>query len=251
MDPEALRRELVRASHALHARGWVANHDGNASARLDGDLLLCTPTSVSKAAVSVESLLVVDAEGRVVQGHRKVFSELRLHRVVYAARPDARVVLHAHPPTATGFAVAGVPLGPPFMAEPVVSLGEEVPLVPYGLVGDAALDGAVAEAVGRVDALMLASHGVLTLGPDVETALLRMELVEHLCRVALVARQLGGPRPLPRADVDRLLEARAKAGLGRPAATAPSDAPAASSWSYPSVGGDASAIVNEALRRFR
>lgn len=249
MDPEHIRRELVRASHALHTQGWVANHDGNASARLDGDLLLCTPTAVSKGAVTVESLIVVDVEGKVVQGFRKPFSELRLHRVAYAARPEVRVVLHAHPPTATGFAVAGLGLGAPFMAEPVVSLGEEVPLVPYGLVGDPALDAALADALGRADAVLLQGHGVLTVGPDVETALLRLELVEHLARIALVARQLGGPKPLPRADVDRLLEQRRKAGLGPSAA--PAASPVASAWSYPSVGGDVNAIVNDALRRFK
>jgi len=251
---ELLRREMIRVSHALHARGWVANHDGNVSARLDGGRLLATPTAVSKGAVTPESLIVVDATGQVVAGTRKPFSELRLHRVAYEARPDVAVVLHAHPPTATGFAVAGIPLGPPFMAEPVVSLGEEVPLIGYALVGDGALDAALASALSAADAVMLAGHGVLTVGPDLETALLRMELVEHLCRIALVARQLGGPRPLPRADVDRLLEQRKKAGLGPRSApagegSAPSgwDAPASSG---PSVGpGELQTLVNEALRR--
>lgn len=249
---EVLRRELIRASHALHARGWVANHDGNLSARLDGGRLLCTPTAVSKGEVGPEMLIVVDEQGAVLQGTRKPFSELRLHRVAFRARPELAVVIHAHPPTATGFAVAGTPLGPPFMAEPVVSLGEEVPLVPYGLVGDEALDRALAEALLRADAVMLAGHGVLTVGPDVETALLRMELVEHLARIALVARQLGGPKPLPRADVERLLEQRRKAGLGPRAAERPAEpawsAPAAASALSP---GQLESMVAEALRRIR
>ena len=247
---ELLRREMIRVSHALHARGWVANHDGNVSARLEGGRLLCTPTAVSKGAVTPESLIVVDAAGQVIAGSRRPFSELRLHRVAYEARPDVAVVLHAHPPTATGFAVAGIPLGPPFMAEPVVSLGEEVPLVPHGLVGDPALDQALAGALSAADAVMLAGHGVLTVGPDLETALLRMELVEHLCRIALVARQVGGPRPLPRADVDRLLEQRKKAGLGPSSTPAPGPSPEWSAPSGPSVGpGELQSMVNEALRR--
>lgn len=253
---ELLRRELIRACHAVHARGWVANHDGNLSARLDGDRLLCTPTAISKGDVAPEQLIVVDAQGQVVQGTRRPFSELKLHRVAYRVRPDVAVVLHAHPPTATGFAVAGVPLGPAFMAEPVVSLGAEIPLLPFGLPGDAALESALGEALARVDAVLLGGHGVLTVGPDVETALLRMELVEHMARIALVARQLGGARPIPSADVDRLLEQRRKAGLGpkgsaaEPRAEAPAySAPAYSAPEPASPPGDLQSMVAEALRR--
>lgn len=252
---ERYRREIVEVSHALHSRGWVANHDGNLSARLDGSggaRLLCTPTAVSKGDVSPESLIVVGPDNAVLQGTRKPFSELRLHRVAYAARPDVNVVIHAHPPTATGFAVAGVALGPAFMAEPVVSLGESVPLVPYGLVGSPDLDEALSRALQGADAVLLANHGVLTVGPSFELALLRMELVEHLCKIALVARQLGGPVPIPRGDVEKLLEQRAKAGLGvakKPEEpnlwTSPATAAAA-----PAPAGDVHALVAEALKRF-
>lgn len=254
---ERLRRELVQTSHALHARGWVANHDGNLSARLESGRILCSPTAVSKGDVTPESLIVVDEQGAVVQGTRKPFSELRLHRVAYAARPDVCVALHAHPPTATGFAVAGLSLGPPFLAEPVVSLGAEVPLVPYGLCGDPALDEALSDALSRADAVMLANHGVFTVGKDFESALLRMELVEHLAKIALVARQLGGARPIPGEDVETLLEQRKKAGLGPRAREA---AVEAEGWTPPRVEsgssfgrpgtGEVQAMVAEALRRF-
>ena len=257
---ERYRREIVEVSRALHSRGWVANHDGNLSARLSGrdDALLCTPTAVSKGDVTPESLIVVGPDNAVLQGTRAPFSELRLHRVAYAARADVNVVIHAHPPTATGFAVAGIPLGAPFMAEPVVSLGETVPLVPYALVGSPALDEALAAALQGSDAVMLANHGVLTVGPSFELALLRMELVEHLCKIALVARQLGGPVPIPRADVEKLLEGRAKAGLNPNPSKAPSKAGANSNLvtsasiphSPPPSPGDVQALVADALRRF-
>lgn len=251
MHDERTRKEMVEVSRALHARGWVANHDGNASARLASGHLLCTPTAVSKGDVTPESLIVVDEGGQVLAGARKPFSELRLHRAAYAARPDIGVVLHAHPPTATGFAVAGLSLGPAFLAEPVVSLGEDIPLVPFGLVGDAALDAALAAALSRADAVLLANHGVITVAPDLPLALLRMELVEHLAKIALVARQLGGARPIPREAVSTLLDQRAKAGLG------PKSAPAAEAGptlSYPTPGRadarEVSRLVEETLRRF-
>ena len=136
MNEEALRAELVERSRELHQRGWVANHDGNLTVRLGPGRFLATPTAVSKGAVVPEMLIVVDEKGAVVQGTRGGFSELKLHLAAYKARPEVQCVVHAHPPTATGFAVAGQELGPPFMAEPVVSIGPRVPLVPFGLPGD-------------------------------------------------------------------------------------------------------------------
>ncbi len=201
---ETCRADLVAASNALHAQGWVANHDGNLTCRLGKGRFLATPTAVSKGEVVPEMLIVVDDDGQVLEGTRKSFSEFKLHRAAYLARPDVDCVIHAHPPTATGFAVAGVELGEPFLAEPVVSIGPRVPLVPFGMPGDPALDGALATALEEADVLLLANHGVLVVGPDFETCLLRMELLEHICKIALVARQLGGPVALPPGLVDDL-----------------------------------------------
>ena len=238
MTDAALRAELVAYSHALHERGWVANHDGNVTARLAGDRFLATPTATSKARVSAESLLVVDRSGAKISGGGKPFSELGLHLAVYAARRDARAVIHAHPPHATGFSVAGRALDAPFIAEAVVSLGAGVPTVPFAAPGPGAA-AALAPFLTDHDAVLLANHGVLAWGADPEQAFLRVELVEHLARIALVAHQLGGLRPLPAGVLPALAEARAKAGLGprgrgvpadpRPqviaCAPAPSDAP--------------------------
>ena len=242
---ESLRRELVAASHAVHARGWVANHDGNLSARLADGRLLCTPTAVSKGDVLPEWLIVV-AEDGTVTGTRKTFSELALHRAAYAARPDISVVLHAHPPHATAFAVAGTPLPHPFMAEPVVSLGAEIPVVR----GAAELEAAL----GRADVVLLDRHGVLVVGGCFEQALLRLELLEHLARIAIAAAPLGGPRPLPREEVAAL------AKRGRPASwparegavKAPAPArPPPRAWEPAVPGGrpDLEAVGAEALRR--
>lgn len=201
---ESLRRKILEVSHSVHQRGWVANHDGNLTAKLAPGRFLATPTAVSKGDVTAEMLIVVDGDGQVLQGTRKAFSELKLHLAAYRTRGDIGAVLHAHPPTATGFAVAGVPLGGPFMAEPVVSLGPEVPMIPFGLPGDPELEAQLAGALGGADAVLLGNHGVLTVGPDLDTCYLRMELVEHLCKIALVARQLGGARTLPEETVASL-----------------------------------------------
>jgi L-fuculose-phosphate aldolase len=215
-------REVAEYAQRLHARGWVANHDGNVSVR-DGDgRYLATPTATSKAAVRADHLVVVDASGNKIGGRAKPFGEIGLHLTVYQNRRDVSAVVHAHPPTATGFAVAGVPLDEAFLAEAVVSLGPGVPTVPFAAPGPDACR-ALADYTRDYDAVLLGGHGVMAWGPDLETAYLRLELVEHLARIALVARQLGphGVRPLPSTVMPKLMESRAKAGLGTTGAASP------------------------------
>lgn len=244
---ETLARLVAALCQDLHARAWVANHDGNVSVRLGDGRFLASPTAVSKRDVRPESLVIVDGEGKVVQGSRRVFSEMALHLAVYRTRPDVRWVVHAHPPHATAWAVAGESFwDAPFLAEAVVSLGDSVPFVNYAMPG--ASTSGVEAAFERADAALLGNHGVLTVGADAETALLRMELVEHLARIAALARALGGARPLPAEDVSKLLEARRKAGLGpdgRANAALSGDAtpPLAKAPT------DVEALVRDALRR--
>ena len=214
-----LRGELVRTSQLVWERGWVANHDGNLSVRLDGERLLATPTSFSKRLVEDADLIVLDRAGNVVEGRRRAFSEIVLHLLAYRVRDDVRAVLHAHPPTATGFAVAGQSVDPTITPEAVVSLGDRIPLVPHALPGDRALLETFGQALLVHDAVLFEGHGALTVGVDLEQALLRMELVEHLARIELVSRQVGNPRRLSRPEVETLLKKRTAAGLG-PAARA-------------------------------
>jgi L-fuculose-phosphate aldolase len=209
-----LRAEVVKVSRRLHTMGWVANHDGNVSVRLTGKRLLITPTAVSKLDVDDSMLLVVDEKGVVLEGRRKAFSELELHLAVYRARPEVECVLHAHPPHATAFGLVGVELAPVAMPEVVVSLGDSIPTVPRLMPKTPELVKAVEAAAGRVDAMLLAGNGALTMGDSLEQALLRLELVEHYARILSVARGLGPVPALPAGDVTKLLEARAKAGLG-------------------------------------
>jgi L-fuculose-phosphate aldolase len=213
MNGPALRKAVVLACRQLHERGWVANHDGNVTAREAPDRFLATPTAVSKGAVTEEMLLTVNSAGVKVAGQRQVFSEINLHMAVYQARGDVRAVVHAHPPAATARACAGLALAEPFLPEAVVSLGPSVPLVRFALPGPAAV-AALEPYLEAFDAVLLQSHGVLTWGGDPETALLRLELVEHLCRIARDAAPYGGVRPLPADALQPLLEARTRAGLG-------------------------------------
>lgn len=209
-----LREQLLSVSHALHQNGWVANHDGNVTVRAGEDRYLATPTSVSKGDVRDEWLIVVNGEGKVVQGTYRPFSEFVLHRAAYETRVDVNAVVHAHPPTATAFSVAGRGLDRPILAEAVVSIGPRVPLVPYALPGSDAFTDEVARQLPTYDCLILQNHGVLTVGSDLQQAYLRMELVEHLAKIELLTTQLGGVGYLDAGDIDALLDKRKKAGLG-------------------------------------
>ena len=253
---ESARTELADYSARIHSRGWVANHDGNISMRLGGGFL-ATPTAVSKADVTPASILALDDTGKVIENRlspgRKVFSEIALHLAAYRCRPDAQVVLHAHPPHATALAVSQTSFwDQPFMAEGVVSLGESIPLVAFFPPGEPPdpLSFALTSNGSSVDAVLLANHGVLTLGPDLETAFLRMELVEHLARIYLLSLPAGGPRPLMAQDIARLLQARIKAGLGPKSVEDIEQANAAQNRAHHGPT-DISALVQDALKRFR
>lgn len=211
-----LELEVVKFAQALSARGWVANHDGNVTVRMEEDLFLATPTAFSKAAVERESLLYVDGRGCKVSGKTRPFSELNLHLYAYRQRPDIAAVIHAHPVHTCAFAVRGEPILSTMIAESVVSLGDEIPLVPYALPKSPESTLVLRDALSRCDVLVMENHGVLSVGPDLETAFLRLELVEHLASIQFKAMQLGGIRVLPAADIDTLLLAREKAGLGFP-----------------------------------
>jgi L-fuculose-phosphate aldolase len=209
MNEARLREDIARYAVHMAERGWVANHDGNLSARVAPARFVCTPTATSKRAVRADGLVVTDATGRQLGGRGKPFSEYALHLAVYRARPDVGAVVHAHPPFATALGVSGRELVS-FLPEAVVSLGTRIPLVPLALPGAEAV-AAMAPFLASFDAVLVAGNGVFAWGDDVEQAFLRLELVEHLATIAAQAERWGGPHPLPQAMVDKLLEARRKA----------------------------------------
>ena len=208
------KADIVEVGRRLYARGLIGGNEGNVSTR-EGSTIYVTPAGVCKGFLTPEQIVTTDLAGRPTSGGR-ASTEILMHTAVYARRADVTAVVHAHPPTATGFAVAGIPLDRPLVAEAVVALGP-VPIIPYGMPSTAALAENVGQAICGAHALLLAHHGALTVGDSVWRAWERMETLEQLARVALVARRLGREDPLPPADVARLEDARAAAGYPAPA----------------------------------
>ena len=217
---ERLRADMVEIGRRLHARAYVASNDGNLSARLAGDRLLATPKGVSKGFMTPDMMVVTDLDGRKVAGGRDPSSELLMHLAVYRNRPEIAAVVHAHPPTATGFAVAGIALDRAVLAEVVTTLGS-IPIADYGTPSTQELADAVQEHVKAHDGLLLANHGALTLAGDLFAAYYKMETIEHFARISLVARQLGRERLLSREEVLRLQALRGTYGIAAPAPICP------------------------------
>ncbi len=203
------REEIVRYGRMLHERGFVAAMDGNLSVRLDDERILVTPTCLSKGAMRPADMVIVDLDGERVAGRRNVTSEIGMHLLVYRMRPDIRAIVHAHPPTATGFAAAGVPLNEPLVCEVVMGLGS-IPLARYGTPGTSELAQTLEPYVPHYDAILMSNHGVVAYGDTLEHAYMKMETVEHFAQIALVTHLLGRQQPLKEVEIEKLMLARTK-----------------------------------------
>jgi len=201
------RREICIVGGWMYERGHIVACEGNLSVRLDGDRILTTPTCMNKGALSPEDLVVTDLDGRQLSGHRKFSSEMAMHLLFYRMRPDVNAICHAHPPTATGFAVAGRALNQALLPEVIVGLGQ-IPLVQYATPGTPELSAALEPFVPHYDALLLANHGAVTCGPDLLTAFFRMETIEHSAKITLAAEMAGEPMLLSSREVAKLMAAR-------------------------------------------
>jgi L-fuculose-phosphate aldolase len=222
MSEQELRDAIVEVGRRLYARGYTASNDGNISVRLDGGRLLMTPKSVCKGFMTPAMMCITDLDGKKLAGERDPSSEMQMHLEVYRQRPDAKAVVHAHPPIATGFAVAGIPLDRAVLAEVVTTLGS-VPIAEYATPSTKELPEAVRQYVKAHDGMLLANHGALTLGADLFAAYYKMETIEHFAKISLVARLLGGERLLSRQEVDRLQGLRGMYGIASPAPICPPD----------------------------
>lgn len=213
---EQARADIVEVGRRLWERGYVASNDGNITVRLDDRRLMTTPRNVSKGFMTPDMMVITDLDGKKIAGEREASSELKMHLEVYRNRPDARAVVHAHPPTATGFAVAGIALDRAVLAEVITTLGS-IPIAEYATPSTEELPAAVRKYVKVHDGLLLANHGALALAGDVMSAYYRMETIEHFAKISLVARTLGREHVLSRDEVERLQGLRGIYGIASPA----------------------------------
>lgn len=250
---EQYRQEMADLGKRLHQQGYVAATDGNISVRLNGGRIMTTPTNMSKGMCSPEDMIVVDMDGNKISGERKASTELEMHLLIYRMRPDVNGIVHAHPPTATGFAAAGISLNKALISEVVLSLGS-VPLARYGTPGTPELSEAIRDLVSSYDAILMANHGVVTFGEDLLKAFFNMETVEHFAKISLVTEMLGQQVLLSRQDVQKLLQARTRY-FGRAPVAQPGEEPVVSDGSFVScfwpLQDGFKKFLEEAIRRLK
>src|ERR1044071_4373701 len=211
-----LRQKIVEIGRRVYEMGFIAASDGNVSARLNDGTILTTPTMVCKGRMTEDMLVLVDINGQKIRREeRNPSSEFSMHKEIYQMRPDVHAIVHAHPPFGTGFAVANVALDQPLLSEVILTLGC-VPLTAYGTPSTVELSDSLKPYIPHHDALLLANHGAVAYGADLESAFAKMETLEHFAKITLIARLVGRPHELPAAAIEKLLDVREQAGYMPP-----------------------------------
>jgi L-fuculose-phosphate aldolase len=210
MDEKDARKLIVEIGKLMYDKGYVTSSDGNISYRLDDNLILATPTQVSKGRMSEDIMALTDLEGKPLNDKR-VSSEIQMHLLIYRMRPDVNAVCHAHVPHGTAFAAAGLSIDAPILSEVILTLGC-VPLTAYGTPSTPELTDALKPYVEHHNALLMENHGVVAYGKDLWQAFDRLETLEHTAKIAILARSLGGANDLPKDAIEKLINIREKAG---------------------------------------
>ncbi len=212
-----LRARMVEIGRRMYERDYIAGPAGNLSVRLGEDRFLTTPSGLHKAYLAPEQLLVVDLSGRVLEGAPglRPTSELPMHLEVYRQRADVGAVIHAHPITCVALSLVGHNLTEPLIPEAVVLLGP-VPTAPYATPSSEENRRAIAGLIANHQAIILAHHGVLTVGRTLDEAFDRLETLEHVARTVALAWQIGTPQPLSASAVEKLNAQRRAMGLEPP-----------------------------------
>ena len=209
-----IREQICDVCHKMWQLGWVAANDGNVTVKLEDGTFLATPTGISKSFITPEKLVHIDENGEVLDGPEgaKPSSEIKMHLRCYKEREDVGAVVHAHPPTATGFAVAHLDLDRYTMIETVIAIGS-IPITPYGTPSTYEVPDSIAPYLQEHDVLLLENHGALTVGADLITAYYRMETLELYAKISLTAHLLGGEKEIERKNIDRLIGMRKDYGV--------------------------------------
>jgi len=212
MEEQELRQQICDICNKMWQLGWVAANDGNVTAKIGEQRFLATPTGISKSFITPDKLLVVNEKGEILEGATGYApsSEIKMHLRCYEERADVGAVVHAHPPTATGFALAQIPLDSYSLIESAIAIGS-VPITPFGTPSTEEVPNSIAPYLDEHDVLLLENHGALTVGSDVLTAYYRMETLELCAKTIFVARTLKQGTPeqeIPREKLAELIKMR-------------------------------------------
>ncbi|MCH5263518.1 MAG: class II aldolase/adducin family protein [Lachnospiraceae bacterium] len=213
MTEKEAKKAIIDIGQRMYVRGFVAANDGNISVRTGRNEVWATPTGVSKGYMKKKMLVKVDLDGNVLEGTYKPSSELKMHLRAYRENEALRSVCHAHPPICTSFAVAGIPLDSPILAEAVITLGD-VPIAPYAELGTEAVPEVIAPYCHTHNGVLLANHGAVTWAEEPYAAYYRLESMEYYAKILLITdKLLGRQQQLSDDQIERLIAMREKFGV--------------------------------------
>ena len=207
MSPYEIKKEICEIGRRIYNDGFVAANDGNISVKVSDNEYYCTPTGVSKGFMTPDMIIRIDGNGNKIEGKLNPSSEIKMHLRVYRERPDVGAVVHAHPPIATSFTVAGVPMDKYVLPEAVLTLGA-VPTCVYGTPSTEEIPDSLQPYLQTNDAFLLKNHGALTVGETLTKAYFNMESLEMYAKTSLYIHLLGGAPDLSRERIDELLKLR-------------------------------------------
>nr|WP_314062678.1 class II aldolase/adducin family protein [uncultured Vagococcus sp.] len=212
MNEQAIKEQICEVCNKMWQLGWVAANDGNVSVKLDEETFLATPTGISKSFITPDKLLKINGLGEIIEGAEgyRPSSEIKMHLKCYQERVDVGAVVHAHPPVATGFALANIPLDSYSLIETAIAIGS-VPITPFGTPSTDEVPDAIAPYLPEHDVLLLQNHGALAVGADLITAYYRMESLELCAKTTFYARMLLGGKQeeeIERDTLERLFSMR-------------------------------------------
>ncbi|WP_114352596.1 class II aldolase/adducin family protein [Saliterribacillus persicus] len=207
------KKLMVDIGKRIYNKNFVAANDGNISVRVGPNTIWTTPTGVSKGFLRPDMMVKMNIDGKILAGSRKPSSEVKMHLRVYQESEDTNAVVHAHPPVATSFAIAGVSLEKPVSPEAVVLLGR-VPVAPYATPGTTQVPDSITPFIKDYHAVLLANHGALTWGRDLIEAYYRMESLEHYALMLMYSNNIiNKANELNCSQISDLMEIRDHLGI--------------------------------------
>ncbi len=215
LSEKQAKKAIIDIGQRMYVRNFVAANDGNISVKTGDNEVWATPTGVSKGYMKKKMLVKVDLDGNILEGTCKPSSELKMHLRAYQENEEIRAVCHAHPPVCTCYAIAGIPLTAPVLAEAVITLGD-VPIAPYAKLGSREVPEAVAPFCHTHNGILLANHGAVTWAEEPYAAWYRLESMEYYANILLITEHiLGRQNLLTDEQVGALLAMREKFGIKR------------------------------------
>ena len=211
-----IKKQMCEIGQRIWQRGYCAGNEGNHTVRVGDDRVLCTPTGISKGFLSPEDICLVDLDGNQIEPNlkgRTRTSEVLMHVAIYKTRDDIGAVVHSHPPHATAFAIANIPLPEGIHPEAEVFLGR-VPIARFAMPSTQALPDSIVELIGpETNTVLMGNHGTVSFSHDLEDAYYKLEILDNYCRILLLCRQLGKVNVLDKNQITGLLEVKKKFGF--------------------------------------